>query len=417
MTTNLNETFAAVQAASRELALLSDDSINQILNAVADAAIAETPFILAENEKDLARMDINDPKYDRLKLTEERLKGIADDTRNVSTLPSPLGRILKEAVRPNGMKLTKVSVPFGVIGIIYEARPNVSFDVFSLCLKSGNACVLKGGSDADFSNRAIIKVIHKVLGRFNVNPHIVELLPPDREATAALLNAVGYVDLIIPRGSSNLIHFVRDNARIPVIETGAGICHTYFDEFGDVNKGAGIIHNAKTRRVSVCNALDCVIIHRKRLSELPVLCEKLKDNNVIIYADPQAYQALDGYYPVELLQHATKESFGTEFLDYKMAIKTVNSFEDALGHIQENSSKHSECIITENNERAILFKKIVDAACVYINVSTAYTDGAQFGLGAEIGISTQKLHARGPMALEEITSYKWLIEGDGQTRW
>lgn len=417
MTTNLNETFAAVQAASRELALLSDDSINQILNAVADAAIAETPFILAENEKDLARMDINDPKYDRLKLTEERLKGIADDIRNVSTLPSPLGRILKETVRPNGMKLTKVSVPFGVIGIIYEARPNVSFDVFSLCLKSGNACVLKGGSDADFSNRAIIKVIHEVLGRFDVNPHIVELLPPDREATAALLNAVGYVDLIIPRGSSNLIHFVRDNARIPVIETGAGICHTYFDEFGDVNKGAGIIHNAKTRRVSVCNALDCVIIHKERLSELPVLCEKLKDNNVIIYADPQAYQALDGYYPVELLQHATKESFGTEFLDYKMAIKTVNSFEDALGHIQENSSKHSECIITENNERAILFKKIVDAACVYINVSTAYTDGAQFGLGAEIGISTQKLHARGPMALEEITSYKWLIEGDGQTRW
>lgn len=417
MTTNLNETFAAVQAASRELALLSDDSINQILNAVADAAIAETPFILAENEKDLARMDINDPKYDRLKLTEERLKGIADDTRNVSTLPSPLGRILKEAVRPNGMKLTKVSVPFGVIGIIYEARPNVSFDVFSLCLKSGNACVLKGGSDADFSNRAIIKVIHKVLGRFNVNPHIVELLPPDREATAALLNAVGYVDLIIPRGSSNLIHFVRDNARIPVIETGAGICHTYFDEFGDVNKGAGIIHNAKTRRVSVCNALDCVIIHKERLSELPVLCEKLKENNVTIYADPQAYQALEGYYPAELLQHATKESFGTEFLDYKMAIKTANSFEDALGHIQENSSKHSECIITENNERAILFKKIVDAACVYINVSTAYTDGAQFGLGAEIGISTQKLHARGPMALEEITSYKWLIEGDGQTRW
>lgn len=417
MTTNLNETFAAVQAASRELALLSDDSINQILNAVADAAIAETPFILAENEKDLAWMDINDPKYDRLKLTEERLKGIADDTRNVSTLPSPLGRILKEAVRPNGMKLTKVSVPFGVIGIIYEARPNVSFDVFSLCLKSGNACVLKGGSDADFSNRAIIKVIHEVLGKFNVNPRIVELLPPDREATAALLNAVGYVDLIIPRGSSNLIHFVRDNARIPVIETGAGICHTYFDEFGDVNKGAGIIHNAKTRRVSVCNALDCVIIHKERLSELPVLCEKLKENNVTIYADPQAYQALEGYYPAELLQPATKESFGTEFLDYKMAIKTANSFEDALGHIQENSSKHSECIITENNERAILFKKIVDAACVYINVSTAYTDGAQFGLGAEIGISTQKLHARGPMALEEITSYKWLIEGDGQTRW
>ena len=416
MTTNLNETFAAVQVASRELALLNDDIINQILNAVADAAIAETPFILAENEKDLARMDKNDPKYDRLKLTEERLKGIAADTRNVATLPSPLGKVLKESVRPNGMRLTKVSVPFGVIGIIYEARPNVSFDVFSLCLKSGNACILKGGSDADCSNRAIISVIHEVLKKFNINPHIVELLPADREATAALLNAVGYVDLIIPRGSSSLIHFVRENAKIPVIETGAGICHTYFDEFGDVNKGAAIIHNAKTRRVSVCNALDCTIIHEKRLADLPLICEKLKDSHVIIYADPQAYQALEGRYPAELLEHAKAESFGTEFLDYKMAVKTVKSFEDALGHIQENSSKHSECIVTENGERAALFTRIVDAACVYTNVSTAFTDGAQFGLGAEIGISTQKLHARGPMGLEEITSYKWVIEGDGQTR-
>lgn len=416
MTTNLNETFAAVQVASRELALLNDDIINQILNAVADAAIAETPFILAENEKDLARMDKNDPKYDRLKLTEERLKGIAADTRNVATLPSPLGKVLKESVRPNGMRLTKVSVPFGVIGIIYEARPNVSFDVFSLCLKSGNACILKGGSDADCSNRAIISVIHEVLRKFNINPHIVELLPADREATAALLNAVGYVDLIIPRGSSSLIHFVRENAKIPVIETGAGICHTYFDEFGDVNKGAAIIHNAKTRRVSVCNALDCTIIHEKRLTDLPMLCEKLKDSHVTIYADAQAYQALEGRYPAELLEHAKAESFGTEFLDYKMAVKTVKSFEDALGHIQENSSKHSECIVTESKERAALFTKIVDAACVYTNVSTAFTDGAQFGLGAEIGISTQKLHARGPMGLEEITSYKWVIEGDGQTR-
>ena len=416
MTTNLNETFAAVQVASRELALLNDDIINQILNAVADAAIAETPFILAENKKDLARMDKNDPKYDRLKLTKERLKGIAADTRNVATLPSPLGKVLKESVRPNGMRLTKVSVPFGVIGIIYEARPNVSFDVFSLCLKSGNACILKGGSDADCSNRAIISVIHEVLKKFNINPHIVELLPADREATAALLNAVGYVDLIIPRGSSSLIHFVRENAKIPVIETGAGICHTYFDEFGDVNKGAAIIHNAKTRRVSVCNALDCAIIHEKRLIDLPMLCEKLKDSHVIIYADAQAYQALKNRYPAELLEHAKAESFGTEFLDYKMAVKTVKSFEDALGHIQENSSKHSECIVTENKERAALFTKIVDAACVYTNVSTAFTDGAQFGLGAEIGISTQKLHARGPMGLEEITSYKWVIEVDGQTR-
>lgn len=414
---DLNRVFATVQEASRELLSLSDREINQILLAVADAALAKSDFILAENKKDLERMDPKDPKYDRLKLTAERLQSIAADTRNVATLPSPVGHILKENTHPKGMKLKKISVPFGVIGIIYEARPNVSFDVFSLCLKSGNACILKGGSDADDSNRAIISIIHKVLKKFNVNPHIVELLPADREATAALLNAVGFVDLIIPRGSSNLINFVRENARIPVIETGAGICHTYFDEFGDTTKGADIIHNAKTRRVSVCNALDCTIIHEKRLTDLSALCDKLKESNVIVYADAQAYRALEGHYPAELLVPATTESFGTEFLDYKMAVKTVKSFEDALGHIQENSSKHSECIITENKERAALFTKIVDAACVYTNVSTAFTDGAQFGLGAEIGISTQKLHARGPMGLEEITSYKWVIEGDGQTRW
>lgn len=413
---NLKETFTAVRAAGRQLAQLDDERINRILNAVADAAIAETPYILSENEKDLARMDPSNPKYDRLKLTEERLKGIASDIRNVATLPSPLGRVLKESIRPNGMKLTKISVPFGVIGIIYEARPNVSFDVFSLCLKSGNACLLKGGSDADYSNRAIVRVTHEVLKRFDVDTHIAELLPADREATAELLHAVGYVDLIIPRGSSSLINFVREHATVPVIETGAGICHTYFDEYGDTAKGAAIIYNAKTRRVSVCNALDCVIVHEKRVTDLPELCRKLQDKQVTIYADHPAYRALEGHYPADLLKPATPESFGTEFLDYKMAVKTVKSFEDALGHIAEYSSKHSESIVTENKERAALFCKMVDAACVYSNVSTAFTDGAQFGLGAEIGISTQKLHARGPMALEEITSYKWIIEGDGQTR-
>ena len=413
---DLNETFAAVRAAGRQLALLTDETINQLLNSVADAALASSSYILAENQKDLDRMGRNDPKYDRLKLTEERLKGIASDIRNVATLPSPLGRILKESVRPNGMKLTKVSVPFGVIGIIYEARPNVSFDVFSLCLKSGNACLLKGGSDADASNRAIVKVIHEVLKQYHIDTHIVELLPADREATTQLLHAVGYVDLLIPRGSSGLIDFVRQNATIPVIETGAGICHTYFDEFGDATKGAAIIHNAKTRRVSVCNALDCTLIHEKRLSDLPELCQKLQASNVILYADPKAYQALEGHYPATLLQPATPDSFGTEFLDYKMAIKTVDCLEDALEHIQTYSSKHSESIVTENKQNALLFARMVDAACVYTNVSTAFTDGAQFGLGAEIGISTQKLHARGPMGLEEITSYKWLIEGDGQIR-
>ncbi len=411
-----NDTFAAVLAASRQMVLLDDDTINRILNAVADAAVAQSSFILAENEKDLARMDKSDPKYDRLLLTEERIKGIASDMRNVATLPSPLGKVLKETVRPNGMKLKKISVPFGVIGIIYEARPNVSFDVFSLCFKSGSACILKGGSDADSSNRAIVSVIHGVLKQFGIRPQVVELLPPDREATAALLHAAGYVDLIIPRGSSGLINFVRENATIPVIETGAGICHTYFDEFGDVEKGAAIINNAKTRRVSVCNALDCVIIHEKRLGDLPAICRKLHDSHVIIYADQPAYDALKGNYPTDLLQPATPESFGTEFQDYKMAVKTAKTFEDALGYIQEHSSKHSESIITENAERASLFTSIIDAACVYVNVSTAFTDGAQFGLGAEIGISTQKLHARGPMGLEEITSYKWIIEGDGQIR-
>lgn len=413
---NLNETFAAVRTASRQLALLGDEKINQILGAVADAIPASTPLILAENEKDLLRMDGNDPKYDRLKLTAERLESIAADIRNVATLPSPLGRVLKESTRPNGLKLTKISVPFGVIGIIYEARPNVSFDVFALCFKSGNACILKGGSDADCSNKAIVGMIHNVLRQHGIDPQVVELLPADREATTELLHAVGYVDLLIPRGSSGLIQFVREQATIPVIETGAGICHTYFDEFGDTPKGAAIVNNAKTRRVSVCNALDCLIIHQQRLADLPAICEKLQESRVLIYADPQAYRALTGHYPQELLQPATPESFGTEFLDYKLAVKTVDSFEDALGHIQENSSKHSESIITENKERAALFARIVDAACVYTNVSTAFTDGAQFGLGAEIGISTQKLHARGPMGLEEITSYKWLIEGDGQTR-
>lgn len=413
---NFKKNFETVQAASRSLALLEDSKINEILNAVADAAVAQSNYIISENRKDLERMDKDDPKYDRLMLTEKRITDIAEDIRNVAKLPSPLGKVISRDIRPNGMEINRISVPFGVIGIIYEARPNVSFDVFSLCIKSGNACILKGGSDADYSNQAIIKVIRSVLEKFEVDMHIVELLPATREATTALLHAVGYVDLLIPRGSSNLINFVRENATIPVIETGAGICHTYFDEYGNTEKGAAIINNAKTRRVSVCNALDCLIIHEKRLVYLPLLCEELAKNNVVIYADEQAYQSLYDHYPSELLKHATPESFGIEYLSYRMAIKTVGSIQEAIEHIQKYSSKHSECIVTENQENADLFTKVVDAACVYTNVSTAFTDGAQFGLGAEIGISTQKLHARGPMALGELTSYKWIIKGDGQIR-
>lgn len=412
----VKEQLNQVVKASRKLNLVSVDKINQVLKDVASAAIDNTPYILQENKKDLNRMDTQDPKYDRLMLTEERINGIAADIRNVASLPSPLGKLLSETTRPNGLHIQKITVPFGVIGIIYEARPNVTFDVFSLCLKSGNACVLKGGSDAHNSNTAIVKVIRDVLGQHGLDENILSLLPADREATAELLHAHGLVDLIIPRGSQSLIDFVRQNSSIPVIETGAGICHTYFDESGDTNKGKAIVNNAKTRRPSVCNALDCLIIHKNRLTDLPALTELLPQSDVIIYADQPAYKALEGKYPANLLQPANEESFGTEFLSYKMSVKTVDDFDEALDHIAKYSSKHSEAIVAENTEVQEIFKKSVDAAAVYCNVSTAFTDGAQFGLGAEIGISTQKLHARGPMALEELTSYKWIIEGDGQIR-
>ncbi|MEI6555235.1 MAG: glutamate-5-semialdehyde dehydrogenase [Paludibacter sp.] len=417
MTSTINSNWKeASVAASRTLNLINDETINQVLLALADEAIAKTESILAENSKDLAAMDKTNPMYDRLLLSSERIAGIASDIRNVTTLPSPLGKQLLATERPNGMIISKITVPFGVVGIIYEARPNVSFDVFSLCLKSGNACVLKGGTDAHNSNSAIVNVIQSVLEKFGLDKNIVTLLPAGREATADLMNAVGFVDVIIPRGGKGLIEFVRDNSRIPVIETGAGICHTYFDEFGDLEKGKEIVFNAKTRRVSVCNALDCLVIHEKRLSDLPALCEKLATKNVIIYGDTQAFKVLNGHYPAELLQKATDESYGIEFLDYKMSIKTVASIQDAVNHITTFSSKHSESIVSENVERIAYFEKTVDAACVYSNVSTAFTDGAQFGLGAEIGISTQKLHARGPMALEELCSYKWIIKGNGQVR-
>lgn len=412
----IREQLEKTLKASRNLNLVSEEQINRILMELADEAEKQSAFILEENRKDLSRMDPSDPKYDRLKLTDERLRGIAADMRNVATLPSPVGKILSETIRPNGLKITKVSVPFGVIGIIYEARPNVTFDVFSLCLKSGNACVLKGGSDAISSNTAILAVIHHVLDRCGIDRDVVTLLPAGREETAEMMNARGYIDLIIPRGSQSLIDFVRENSKIPVIETGAGICHTYFDETGDREKGREIIYNAKTRRPSVCNALDCLVVHRSRLADLPYLAEKLARDGVVVYADNDAWAVLNGHYPQQLLFPADEKSFGTEFLSLKMAVKTVDSFEEAVNHISEYSSKHSEAIIAEDEEKISRFQKLVDASSVYANVSTAFTDGAQFGLGAEIGISTQKLHARGPMALEELTSYKWIIEGTGQVR-
>lgn len=390
----MEETLRKTKAASRILATISDEKRNEILLAVADAIISNKDRILKANADDLAKMDPKNPLYDRLQLTDKRLDDIASDMRNVSRLPSPLGRVLKESTLPNGLHLKRVSVPFGVIGMIYEARPNVTFDVFSLCFKSGNACVLKGGKDADCSNREEVALIHEVLANYGVPTDIVALLPATHEATAEMLNAVGYIDVCIPRGGRRLIDFVRDNAKVPVIETGAGVVSAYFDEFGDIEKGRRIIDNAKTRRVSVCNALDCLIIHRSRLADLDQLIE------------PVLKKGVKTYYG----------EYGTEFMDYKMSIKVVDSIDEALDHIATYDSGHSECIITENEANARKFQQMVDAACVYVNAPTSFTDGAQFGLGAEIGISTQKLGPRGPMGLEEITTYKWLIEGEGQVR-
>lgn len=412
----LKDTFINARRAASELNLLSEEVINNVLLAIADQAEEDCEFILQENKRDLDAMEESNPKYDRLMLTQKRISDIASDIRKVASLPSPLGRTLWEDVRPNGMKISKISVPFGVIGIIYEARPNVSFDVFSLCFKAGSACILKGGKEAQYSNAAIIKVINKVLIKFGINSASVTLLNNEREISTELLTAVGYVDLIIPRGSKNLINYVRDNAKVPVIETGAGICHAYFHKDGDIEKGKNIIFNGKTRRVSVCNAIDSVIIDKDRLNNLPELFAPLKDKSVKVYADELAYSSLEGKYPEELLMRADEESWGTEFLDYKLSVKCVENYTEAVEHISKYSSKHSEAIITENESVAERFCKEVDAACVYCNVSTAFTDGGQFGFGAEIGISTQKLHARGPMALNEITSYKYIIKGDGQVR-
>ncbi len=413
---NTEELFKAARRASELLPRLTQQQRDDILRATAQAIRSQIDALLEANRADLDRMNPDNPLYDRLQLTRQRIEAIADDMESVAALPSPVGEIMAEWTRPNGMKICKQRVPFGVIGIIYEARPNVTFDVFSLCFKTANACVLKGGSDARCSNEAAIRIIHQTLEAHGVDCAAATLLPSDHESTAAMLNAVGLIDVVIPRGSSRLISFVRDNARVPVIETGAGVVHTYFDADGDLEKGARIVCNAKTRRISVCNALDCLLVHDSRLKDLPALCAPLADRNVILYADDASFTALDGHYPAALLKHADEHSYGTEFLDYKMAIRTVASIDEALAHIAQYTSHHSEAIITENEAAARRFTSEVDAACVYVNVSTAFTDGGQFGFGAEIGISTQKLHARGPMALPELTTYKYIITGDGQIR-
>lgn len=411
--TEYQNLFEAVQQNSRKLISVQEHQVRQVLRDLADLAEDRIPFLLSENQKDLVRMEKTNPMYDRLLLNDSRIKGIAGEIPQVANLESPLGILLEKRTLENGLELSKISVPLGVIGIIYEARPNVTFDVFALALKSGNGLVLKGGSDADFSNRAIMALIHEVLEKHGLPAEAFQLLPPDRSATKALLEAVGYIDVIIPRGSQGLIDFVRQNAKVPVIETGAGIVHTYVDETADLEKAKAILHNAKTRRPSVCNSLDCLVIHENRLSDLSGLIQLLLDSGVEIFADEKAFAVL----PQNPQIHpAQPEHFGTEFLSLKLAIKTVQNLDEALDHIAAFSSKHSEAIISENPATIERFLNEVDAAAVYANASTAFTDGNQFGLGAEIGISTQKLHARGPMALRELTSYKWVVKGSGQVR-
>ena len=410
----LNDTLIAAREASRRLNLTEHADTDKLLERLAENTVRCTGEILTANKHDLERMERNNPKYDRLMLNADRIEAIADGIRKVASLPSPLGVTLDQWTRPNGMRISKVSVPFGVIGVIYEARPNVTLDVFSLCVKSGSAVVLKGGSDAQHSNEAIVRIIADTLAECGLPAETVTLLPPSHQATAEMLNATGLIDLIIPRGGRALIDFVRNNSRVPVIETGAGVCSCYFHADGDIAKGRDIILNAKTRRVSVCNALDALIIDRTRLADLPALVGPLAEKNVTIYADPEAYAALDGSYP--LLEHATDDDRGREYMDYKMAVFTVSDIDEALAYIARYSSRHSESIVSEDADACRRFMHEVDAACVYTNLPTSFTDGGQFGFGAEIGISTQKLHARGPMGLHEITTYKYLIEGNGQVR-
>lgn len=413
---DLERGLAGAREAARRLAALAPDHTAALLEALADAAVAATPAILAANAADLARMDPADPRYDRLLLNEERIGAIADDLRRVARLPSPLGQLLEERTLDNGLQLTKVRVPIGVIAVVYESRPNVTFDVVALCLRSGNACVLKGSRDARDSNAAIVRVVHQVLEAHGVHPGSVYLTAPEREVLPHVLEAVEYVDLAIPRGSQSLIDFVRDRAKVPVIETGAGIVHTYVDASADLDKARAIVTNAKARRVSVCNALDTLLVHRDRVADLPALLRDLgSEHGAEVFADPEAHAALEAHYEGPL-QPARPEHFGQEFLSMKMAVRVVADLDEALDHIHRHSSRHSEAVVADDPAVLERFLNAVDAAAVYANTSTAFTDGGQFGMGAEIGISTQKLHARGPMALPELTSYKWIVRGDGHTR-
>ena len=408
--------LAKLRRAAAGLNRQPTEKLNDCLRKLADLTEANVAPLLAANALDLARMEESNPKYDRLLLSEERLFAIAADLRRVADLPSPLGTSLEERRLDNGLRLRRISVPIGVVGIVFESRPNVTFDVFALNLKAGNASALKGSRDARESNIAIKSLIDRALAETGL-PAACYLAPAERAALQPILSAEGLVDVIIPRGSQGLIDFVRANASVPVIETGAGICHTYVDAAANLEWAKAIVTNAKSRRVSVCNSLDCILLHRTCVPALPELLRELGDQHRCeVFADETAYGTLTGAYPEELLHRAGPESFGTEFLSMKLSVKVVDDVAEAIGHVARYGSRHSESIVSDSADVCARYLKEVDAAVVYANASTAFTDGGQFGLGAEIGISTQKLHARGPMGLAALTSYKWLVEGEGQVR-
>ncbi|HTN21836.1 MAG TPA: glutamate-5-semialdehyde dehydrogenase [Pelobium sp.] len=413
---NIQELLINASNATAEIRSLSAAKKQEVLNTIAYELLANKTNIIAENLKDLNRMDDSDPKKDRLLLNEERIEGLASSIRDVANLDDPTGKIILERTMENGLFIQKKTVALGVVGVIYESRPNVTVDVAALCIRSGNVCLLRGGSDADDTNICLVNIIQKVLKSYNLNPNIVQLLPVDRKHVEELLTAEKYVDILIPRGSQQLIDFVRKNAKVPVIETGAGVCHTYIEKTADLLKAAKIVCNAKVTRPSVCNSLDTIVLDNEIASDaLPLIADLLKDYEVEMFADETAYPILKSInYPY--LVKAEAEDFGREFLALKCSVKVVNDTEEALNHIKKFSSKHSEAIVSEDSAKIENFLNQVDAAAVYANASTRFTDGGVFGLGAEIGISTQKLHARGPFALEKLVTEKWVVKGSGQVR-
>lgn len=406
----------SIKKASRQMNSLDDDTKKNILRSLSVLILENKERIKSENKKDLDRMDDADPKKDRLLLNDARIEDLAKSLLDVANLPDPTGIVLSDKVMPNGLSIQKITAPLGVVGVIYESRPNVTIDVAALCIRSGNGVALRGGTDAFYSNTCLVSLIHRALENNDISPDAIQLLPTEREYVKDLLEAVKYVDIIIPRGSEQLINFVRSNSKVPTIETGAGVCHTYVHSDADLNKAAEIVVNAKVSRPSVCNALDTIIVDKKvSKGFLPKIVDGMKAFDVIIHADEASYLILkNAGYPY--LKKANEEDFGREFLGFSCSVKTVENYDEAVQHISEYSSKHSEAIITENKFVGEKFLKDIDAAAVYINASTRFTDGGVFGLGAEIGISTQKLHARGPFALEKLVTEKWLVRGDGQIR-